>query len=88
MKELSLWGTTSGSTSCKTFYVRSGYLLGWGGGGTVGGTLLRNTSATLQNCRKPWGKYDGVFRAHSRIFLWRSEVIELLKSCRAVIDET
>ena len=30
-----------------------------------------------------------VFRAHSRIFLWRSEVIELLKSLRAgIIDAT
>ena len=29
-----------------------------------------------------------VFRAHSRIFLWWSEVIELLKSLRVGIDET
>ena len=27
MNELSLWGRTSVSTSCKTYYVRSGYLL-------------------------------------------------------------
>ena len=27
MNELSLWGRTSVSTSCKAYYVRSGYLL-------------------------------------------------------------
>ena len=78
--------------------------MGGGGGGGLGSLCFRRSQKmsrpmlseicpllykTVENPgENTMEKRLKVFRAHSRIFLWRSEVIELLKSLRAGIEET